>query len=515
MGLRGTTNEERIWNFLTDKGLSACGAAGLMGNLYAESALDPKNLQNTYEKSLGYTEATYTAAVDSGKYTNFVHDSAGYGLAQWTYYTRKEALLQYVKSVGASIGDLEAQLGFLFKEISSGYPALLSALRTATSVRTASDAVLTVYERPADQSESVKVQRASFGQKYHDKFGSAATPAPETKSGGSCTAAALIAIAVAEIGYHEKASNANLDDKTANSGNANFTKYARDLAAAGYYNGNKQGVAWCDVFVDWCFYQLAGKDAKKAQEIECQTGPLGAGCLYSMQYYQQQGRFYTSNPQPGDQVFYQSGGSISHTGIVESVNGSTFTTIEGNTSEQVKRCTRKMNDGYTYGFGRPKYDTADSSTPTAPTTPEQPSTSLKYKVGDVLQFSGTVHYSSANATSGPACKPGKVKITAVYASGKHPYHAIAEAGGGSTAYGWVDADKLSAISEIKVGDVVQFRGGAHYASSNATTGSGTPKAGAATVTAIAKGAKHPYHLVHTDKQSTVYGWVDADLVEKV
>lgn len=94
MGLRGNTNEERIWNFLTDKGLSACGAAGLMGNLYAESALYPKNLQNTYEKSLDYTDATYTAAVDSGKYTNFVHDSAGYGLAQWTYYTRKEALLQ-------------------------------------------------------------------------------------------------------------------------------------------------------------------------------------------------------------------------------------------------------------------------------------------------------------------------------------------------------------------------------------------------------------------------------------
>lgn len=241
MGLRGNTNEERIWNFLTDKGLSACGAAGLMGNLYAESALDPKNLQNTYEKSLGYTDATYTAAVDSGKYTNFVHDSAGYGLAQWTYYALKEALLQYVKSVSASIGDLEAQLGFLFKEISSGYPALLSTLRTATSVRTASDAVLTVYERPADQSERVKVQRASFGQKYLDKFGSAATPAPETKTGGSCTAATLLAIAAAEIGYHEKASNANLDDKTANSGNANFTKYARDLAAAGYYNGNKQG----------------------------------------------------------------------------------------------------------------------------------------------------------------------------------------------------------------------------------------------------------------------------------
>lgn len=509
MALTGKTNEEKIWKFLTSKGLSIHGVAGLMGNLYAESALDPTNLQNTYEKSLGYTDTGYTEAVDSGKYTNFVHDAAGYGLAQWTYYNRKEALLKYAKAACTSIGDLETQLGFLYKEISSGYPALLSTLKTATTVRTASDAVLTIYERPADMSERVKVQRANFGQKYLDKFGSTAT---EPKTGGNRTAAALLAIAAAEVGYHEKASNASLDSKTGNAGSANFTKYSRDLAAAGYYNGNKQGVAWCDVFVDWCFYQLAGRDAKKAQEIECQTGPLGAGCFYSMQYYKQQGRFYTSNPQPGDQVFYQSGGSISHTGIVESVNGSAFTTIEGNTSEQVMRCKRKMNDGYTYGFGRPKYDTGVTSTPAEPA---QTSTPLKYKIGSVVNFTGSVHYVSANTANGSGCVPGKVKITAVYANGKHPYHVIAEAGGGSTAYGWVDADKLSPIGEIKVGDTVIFKGGPHYASSNAAESTGSPNPGTATVTMIAKGAKHPYHVIHTDKQSAVYGWVDTALVEKV
>lgn len=100
------------------------------------------------------------------------------------------------------------------------------------------------------------------------------------------------------------------------------------------------------------------------------------------------------------------------------------------------RCKRKMNDGYTYGFGRPKYDAGTSSTPAEPA---QPSTSLKYKIGDVVNFTGSVHYVSSSAANGSSCKPGKVKITAVYASGKHPYHAIAEAGGGSTAYGWVDA----------------------------------------------------------------------------
>lgn len=57
MALKGTTNEERIWNFCIGKGMSKCGAAGLMGNIYAESGLVPTNLQNSFEKKLGYTDA--------------------------------------------------------------------------------------------------------------------------------------------------------------------------------------------------------------------------------------------------------------------------------------------------------------------------------------------------------------------------------------------------------------------------------------------------------------------------
>ena len=70
-------NEATIWRFLKSQGMTDAGVAGLMGNLFAESGLNPKNLQNSYEKKLGYTDATYTAAVDNGTYTNFVRDSAG------------------------------------------------------------------------------------------------------------------------------------------------------------------------------------------------------------------------------------------------------------------------------------------------------------------------------------------------------------------------------------------------------------------------------------------------------
>lgn len=169
-----TDTAKTIWDFLIGKGLNAYAVAGIMGNLQAESALNPQNLQNTYEKKLGYTDSTYTQAVDNGTYTNFVKDSAGYGLAQWTYWSRKQALLQYAQSAKKSIGDLAMQLEFLWKEL-QGYTSVMKTLKSATSIRQASDAILTGYEKPANQGESVKTKRAGYGQTFYDKYASTNT----------------------------------------------------------------------------------------------------------------------------------------------------------------------------------------------------------------------------------------------------------------------------------------------------------------------------------------------------
>lgn len=164
-------NEAAIWKFLKSQGMTDAGVAGLMGNLFAESGLNPKNLQNTYEKKLGYTDVTYTAAVDNGKYTNFVRDSAGYGLCQWTYWTRKQALYAFCKAIGASIGDLNAQLRFLMKELSESFKGVLGVLMTTTSVREASDAVLLQFERPAKMNDpAVQQKRSEYGQTYYNQF---------------------------------------------------------------------------------------------------------------------------------------------------------------------------------------------------------------------------------------------------------------------------------------------------------------------------------------------------------
>ncbi len=183
-----TGNDVIIWNFLKSKGLNDYAIAGLMGNLFAESGLSPINLQNTFEKKFSLTDAEYTAKVDDGTYTNFVRDSAGYGLAQWTYWSRKQALKQYADSRKASIGDLQMQLDFLWKEL-QGYTAVIKVLKAAKSIKEASDAVLTGYEKPANQSDSVKAKRTSYGQGYFDKFATTkpSVPTGEGASGASGT----------------------------------------------------------------------------------------------------------------------------------------------------------------------------------------------------------------------------------------------------------------------------------------------------------------------------------------
>lgn len=357
-------SEAKIWSFLKGKGLSDCGAAGLMGNLYAESGLKPNNLQNTYEKKLGLSDADYTAQVDSGVYSNFIHDSAGYGLAQWTFWSRKQNLLNFARQCGKSIGDLDMQLDFLWKELTEGYASLVRTLQSAATIRAASDAVLVQFERPADQSETAKARRASYGQKYFDQYAGKGETMPSTNAMSAVER--LLATARAEIGYIEKETNSQLDDKTANAGDNNWNKYARDLDALGIvYNFNKNGYAWCDIFTDWCFIHTFGLEMGMKLLCQAEKG-LGAGCTYSANYYKQKGQFHTSNPQPGDQIFFTDDGgkTMYHTGIVEKVSGGRVYTIEGNTSSLpgvvpnggcVRDKNYPLNANYIGGYGRPDF----------------------------------------------------------------------------------------------------------------------------------------------------------------
>jgi N-acetylmuramoyl-L-alanine amidase len=198
-----TSNE--IWSYLIKAGMTEAGAAGLMGNLDAESSMNPQNLEGKYEKLLYYvetgedgnpvldengqvkkiyyTDETYTEAVNDdsylyGNYTttrdSFARDSAGYGLAQWTWYSYKEDLYDYAKSKGKSVGDLQTQLEFLVDQLMTKFPTTVwEVLKTTDDIMKASNAVLLYFEKPADQSLAVQYKRAGKGLTYYNKYANA------------------------------------------------------------------------------------------------------------------------------------------------------------------------------------------------------------------------------------------------------------------------------------------------------------------------------------------------------
>ena len=222
-------NEKAIWNFLIGKGMNAYAAAGIMGNLYAESAFNPRNLQNSYEKKFGLTDEEYTAAVDAGTYTNFAKDCAGYGLAQWTYHTRKQGLLSKAKAAGKSVGDLNIQLSFLWEEL-QGYKKVIQQLKAAGSVAEAASAFMIGFERPADQSATAQKKRASYGQKYFDKYAGSRPAAPSTSGKNEPDAAY-------KVGRNYTLQANMYVRKTPNGEKLSFSALTADGKAHGYADG--------------------------------------------------------------------------------------------------------------------------------------------------------------------------------------------------------------------------------------------------------------------------------------
>lgn len=184
----------------------------------------------------------------------------------------------------------------------------------------------------------------------------------------------LLKVAEAEVGYLEKETNKNLASKTANAGDENYTKYANDFdkTYTTFYNGKKNGAAWCDMFVDWCFVKAFG-EALALKLLGQPKKSCGAGCKFSADYFKKINRFYAS-PKAGDQIFFKnSSGTPCHTGLVYKVDSTYVYTIEGNTSSasgvvanggSVEKKKYKINSSSIYGYGRPDYSIIDGKTAT-------------------------------------------------------------------------------------------------------------------------------------------------------
>ena len=156
-------NEKPIWDFLINKIGNEIGAAAVMGNLMAESSLNPGCTTGKNKTK------DYIVDADAGR-IDFKNDRVAFGLAQWCVWTRKTKLWNYAKSVNKSVGDLQTQLEFLWKELSEDFPVTCGMMKDAVDIKTASSQFMMRYEKPADQSDKMKQRRANYAQKFFDQF---------------------------------------------------------------------------------------------------------------------------------------------------------------------------------------------------------------------------------------------------------------------------------------------------------------------------------------------------------
>lgn len=546
MTVQGYIISECKKQHLTDEAIAA-----LMAQIQAESAFIVNNLEDTANAKLGMTDEQYVKAVDSGSYTNFVRDGFGFGIYQLTFYTRKQNFLNYVRARNGSIGDLKLQVGFMFWEFQNYFAGIWNQMKSSHNLYDLTKELLEKWENPYEQVENLRV-RYGYAQIWINKV----KDFKEVNNTMTQNEAIekVLDLAKGEIGYHEQGDN--------------VTKYAAYLdSIAGFYNGPKNGFAWCDVYVDYLFVKSFGADI--GRRMVCQ--PLqsaGAGCLYSAQYYKQAGRWVTY-PQPGDQIFFSyAPGEYSHTGIVESVANGMVNTIEGNTSDMVARRSYPLASSSIVGYGRPNWDlvaessaddfydvsidvqdTASSgyvtvvyrkgSTGTAVREYQEKLQRLGYDLGRwgadgdfgadtynaVVKFQRD-HGLDADGEIGPMTMEAidQALDASLHEDGETSNKPV------NTTAGVIKPDPVHVIVrpiedeeppddgfEFHEGDIVNFIGNGHYFSPNAKVGFAC-KPGKAMVRGLNRTAnvKHPYKVTAIrGGGSTVNGWVDVDAITAV
>lgn len=302
-----------VFNFLIEKGYKYETTIGIMANLYCESGFRPNNLQNSANKKLNLTDEEYTSMVDSREYDNFVHDSAGYGLAQWTYWSRKLELMSFCLAQGASIGSMSAQLNFLHYELGKKFKKVIETMNKCNDCETAAINFMIGFEKPKNQSEANQRVRAGYATELAKRF--------PKKSGGT------FMIKRDEI-VNKAKSYVGLTENPKNSNNIIFNTdyYGHPVSGKQY--------PYCCVGI-WDIYRMC--NASKYFF----GGNKTASCTTLLNYYKKnkpssvKSKKDMSSLKHGDIVFFQFDTDIyaDHVGIfLEKIDSTHFTTVEFNTS---------------------------------------------------------------------------------------------------------------------------------------------------------------------------------------
>lgn len=349
MAVRFNSEMETAWRYFIEKGLTEAGAAGLMGNLYAESAGFHPNrveflcIRRLKEAGKIYTDTTYTEAVDDGRITTsqFLNPLPGrvygYGLAQWTSPDRKRGLYSLCKSREVSIANLQAQLDYIMDELSNKYMVVLQTLKLSGNVRQSSNMVLYNFEQP-ENPDKLAETRYQYAAAIYNRF----------KNGGvkvKITASQILDTARAWLGYSE----ANGKHKQIIAVYNSHKPLARGYTV-------QPNDSWCDTFVSAVFIKAGAVGL---------IGGTECGVEEHIKIFKSAGIWIedgTITPKQGDIICYNwndstqpNNGYADHIGIVENVAAGQITTIEGNYKDAVGRRVIPVGWGYIRGYARPRY----------------------------------------------------------------------------------------------------------------------------------------------------------------
>lgn len=357
------------------------------------------------------------------------------------------------------------------KELSTSYKAVLTTLRSATTVKAASNAVLLQFERSANQSAAVQDKRAGYGQTYYEKYAAKTAEKEESTVATKITTAAQLAERCLDVAQNYK------------------TLYVMGCFGAPLTAANKkrytQNHSYNKQAARTKMINAASADTFGFDCVCLIKGLLWGWCGDKSKTYG--GTSYASNgvPDLGADTMITKCKDVSTTGWANMEVGEALW-VKGHIGVYIGNglaveCTPAWknqvqvtavgNIGAKSGYntrtwtkhGKLPYVTYTGesiSTPSAgSSTTTKPSTGATtaagdLKVGDIVEFTGNTHYTNSNAATGVKCKPGTAKITSIAKGAKHPYHLIKEAGGGSTVYGWVDAADIATSGGEEVYTVV-------------------------------------------------------------
>lgn len=362
--LQGNSNTEKIWNYLTTKGgMTKEGAAGLMGNLEAESGMEPGNAENLLLQRLGnkYTDETYTAAVDSGEIdkATFLHPLGGntqygYGIAQWTSPNRKAGLYDLVKSRNVSISDLGTQLDWLMQEMNGSYGGVYSLLKSTKSVPDAAKKVLLDFEVPANASSHIPKRTANAQKWFNTYAGTGGTGGRKrllSKKGG------LYKLIHGGFGLSKYFKNVSFDENEKHGGYGGTAADAREAV-----------VQWMLCLIRRNTYTMSPERSRVLEGIDghgygdcsstcCKVYERALGKIigtYTEDMYPK-GQTIQSNSTagfipdesrmlPGDLVFFYSRGTSGKTGHVEMYIGNGYFAGHGGGGDKMGPTIKKMAD---------------------------------------------------------------------------------------------------------------------------------------------------------------------------